>query len=147
MLTKQLRAQIEIDANAERVWGVLTDFGAYAQWNPFITEASGTAAVGERLTIRMQPEGGRGMAFRPTVLEAVSGTRLRWLGRVLLPGIFDGEHSFTIEPLDEGRVRLTQEEKFRGILVPLLSASLERRTLPGFEQMNQALKRRAEQAQ
>jgi hypothetical protein len=145
-MAKELRAEIEIDAHGERVWNVLTDFAAYAQWNPFITQAKGAAAPGERLTLRMQPESGRAMTFRPTVLEAVPGKRLRWLGRFLLPGLFDGEHSFTLEPLEGGRIRLIQAERFRGILVPLLARSLDRGTLPAFEQMNRALKRRAEHA-
>jgi hypothetical protein len=87
------------------------------------------------------------MTFRPTVLEADPRKRLRWIGRVLVPGVFDGEHSFTIEPLGEGRVRVVQQEHFSGLLVPLLARSLDRRTLPAFEQMNQALKRRAEAEQ
>ena len=145
-MSKRLRTRIDIDATPERVWRVLTDFDAYAQWNPFMTRAAGTPAQGERLTIQMQPEGGRAMTFRPTVLEAVPQRRLRWLGHLLVPGIFDGEHSFTIEPLDDGRVRLVQQEEFRGVLVPLLAKSLDRRTLPAFERMNQALKQRAEQA-
>jgi hypothetical protein len=93
----------------------------------------------------MQPAGGRAITFRPTVLEAVPGRRLRWLGHLLVNGLFDGEHSFTIEPLGEGRARLVQQEDFRGLLVPLMARSLDRRTLPAFEQLNQALKRRAEQ--
>ena len=145
-MSKQLRTQIDIDATPERVWQVLTDFDAYSQWNPFMTQASGTPAPGQRLTIRMQPEGGRAMAFRPTVRQAVPQRQLRWLGRVLVPGIFDGEHSFTIEPLDGGGVRLAQQEDFRGVLVPLLAKSLDRHTLPAFEQMNRALKQRAEAA-
>ena len=144
-MSKQLRTQIEIDATPERVWHVLTDFDAYSQWNPFMTRASGTPVRGERLMIRMQPEGGRAVTFRPTVREAVPQRRLRWLGRLLVPGIFDGEHSFTIEPLDGG-VRLVQQEDFRGVLVPLFARSLDRRTLPAFERMNEALKQRAEQA-
>ena len=147
MMAKKLRAQIDIDADAERVWQVLTDFGAYSEWNPFMTQAEGAAAVGERLAIRMQPQGGRAMTFRPTVMEAVPGKRLRWRGRLLLPGIFDGDHSFTIEPLEEGRVRMIQEEHFRGVLVSPLARSLDRGTLPSFEQMNRALKRRAEQGE
>jgi hypothetical protein len=78
------------------------------------------------------------------VREAVPQRRLRWLGHLLVPGIFDGEHSFTIEPLDDGTVRLVQREDFRGVLVPMLARSLDRRTLPAFERMNQALKQRAE---
>jgi hypothetical protein len=143
-MAKQLRSEIDIDATAERVWQILTDFDAYPDWNPFLVRASGRPRQGERLNLRMQPVGGRAMTFRPTVIEASPGRRLRWLGRLLAPGIFDGEHSFTIEAVGEGKVRVIQEEQFRGILVPLLWRSLQRRTLPAFEQMNLALKQRAE---
>lgn len=134
------------DATPERVWQVLTDFEAYRQWNPFMTQAGGRPVPGERLTILMQPQGGRAIRFQPTVREAVPQRRLRWLGHLLVPGIFDGEHSFTIEPLGGGGVRLVQQEDFRGALVPLLARSLDRRTRPAFERMNQALKQRCEQA-
>lgn len=145
-MAKQLRTQIDIDATPERVWQVLTDFDAYPQWNPFLLQANGTPVSGQRLTIQMRPEGGRAMTFRPVVREVVPQRRLRWLGHLLVPGIFDGEHSFTIEPLESGGVRLVQQEDFRGILVPLFARSLDRRTLPAFESMNRALKQRAEQA-
>jgi hypothetical protein len=144
-VVKRLHTQVDIQATPERVWEVLTDFAAYPEWNPFMIQASGTAVQGERLTVRMQPAGGRAMTFRPTVLEAAPQQRLRWIGRVLFPGVFDGEHSFTIEPLGQGSVRLTQQEEYRGVLVPLMAGSLDRRTLPAFEQMNRSLKRRAEQ--
>ncbi len=146
-MAKRLRTQIDIHATPERVWQVLIDFAAYPQWNPFMTRASGSARRGQRLTIRLQPVGGRGMTFRPTVLEADPGRRLRWLGHLLVTGLFDGEHSFTIQPLGQGQVRLVQQEDYRGLLVPLLAGSLDRRTLPAFEQMNQALKRRIEAQQ
>jgi hypothetical protein len=144
-VTKQLSAEIDIDATPERVWQVLTDFAAYPEWNPFLTRAVGEATTGSRLELRMQPVGGRGMTFRPTVLEANPGHRLRWIGRFLAPGIFDGEHSFTIQALGEARARVVQQEEFRGLLVPLMARSLDRRTLPAFEQMNAALKRRVEE--
>jgi hypothetical protein len=146
-MAKQLRTQTDVNASPERVWRILTDFAAYPEWNPFIPRASGSARRGERLTIRLQPVGGRGMTFRPRVLEADEGKRLRWIGRTLVPGLFDGEHSFTIQPLGQDRVRLIQQEEYRGLLVPFLAGSLDRRTLPGFEQMNHALKRRAEAEQ
>jgi len=144
-MAKQLRTEIEIEATPERVWQVLTDFAAFPEWNPFVTRAEGTVRRGERLTIRMQPDGGRAMTFRPTVLEAEPNRHLRWVGRVVVPRVFDGEHSFTIERVGEGEVRLIQQEEFRGILVPLMAKSLDRNTLPAFEKMNHALKRRAEE--
>jgi hypothetical protein len=146
-MAKQLRAHIDIHATPQQIWQILTDFAAYPQWNPFMTRAAGTPHPGQRLRIRLQPVGGRAVTFRPTVLEATPGRELRWLGHLLVPRIFDGEHQFTIQPLGDGQVRLIQQEDFRGLLVPLLAASLDRRYLPAFQQMNQALKRRAEQPQ
>jgi len=63
-----------------------------------------------------------------------------------MPGLFDGEHIFTIENLDANRVRFTQREVFTGLLVPLFARSLDTDTRRGFEEMNQVLKSRAEQA-
>jgi uncharacterized protein YndB with AHSA1/START domain len=51
----QLHTEIEIDAPAERVWGVLTDFAAYPQWNPFIRTISGKPSTDERLEVRLEP--------------------------------------------------------------------------------------------
>ena len=141
----QLTAEIEVQASAERVWEVLTDLAAYQEWNPFIIQASGQAVPGSRLDLRMRPPGRRTTRFRPEVLEAEPGRKLRWLGRVLVPGLFDGEHSFTIHPTGSGRVRVTQHEEFRGLLAPMLLALIAEPTLEGFHLMNRALKNRVEQ--
>jgi hypothetical protein len=142
---KELRSEIEIQASAERVWQLLTDFPSFPQWNPFIRKASGNIKVGERLEVNIQPSGASAMTFRPTVLKVEPNRELRWLGHLLISGLFDGEHSFTIEPLGESRVGFTQREVFTGLLVPLFARGLDTDTRRGFEEMNQALKARAEQ--
>jgi hypothetical protein len=138
-----LTTKIDIDAAPEAVWAVLSDLPSYPSWNPFIREASGTLAAGERLEVRLQPERGRAMRFRPTVVTAEANRELRWLGRLVAPGVFDGEHRFAIEPTAAGS-RLVQEERFTGLLVPFLARGLRRGTLPGFERMNEAVKERVE---
>ena len=142
---KELRTEIEIQASAERVWGLLTDFASFPQWNPFIRWAKGEARFGARLEIRIQPSGAGGMTFKPTVIKLEIMRELRWLGRLVMPGLFDGEHIFSIEPLGPQRVRFTQREIFRGLFVPLLARDLDTNTLRGFKEMNVALKARAEQ--
>ena len=144
-LSRRLTTSIDIEAPARRVWEILLDFERYPEWNPFVREISGTAAVGGRLAITVKPPGGRAMSFDPTVLAADAPRELRWLGRVGVPRIFDGEHSFVLEPLGAKRVRFIHAECFRGILVPFLWGSLDTDTRAGFEQMNQALKQRAEE--
>jgi len=142
---RQLRREIEIDAPPERVWAVVTDFAAYPEWNPFIRQISGEQRVGARLEVRIEPPGARATTFKPTVRAVEANRELRWLGRLLVPGIVDGEHSLRIEPLQGGRSRFVQSERFSGILVGLLKGTLAK-TETGFEQMNAELKSRAEQA-
>jgi hypothetical protein len=140
----KIQSDIDIDASPERVWSILIDFAAYPSWNPFIRSITGTVEAGRRLTVSIQPVGGRAMTFRPTVLVAQRNSELRWLGHLLFPGIFDGEHSFKMTASASGGVRLTQSETFSGVLVALAKASLDRGTKPGFIAMNEALKARAE---
>ena len=143
---KELRSEIEINASAERVWHILTDFASFPQWNLFIRRASGEPKAGEQLEVTVQPSGARGMTFHPKVLKTDLNCELRWLERLRIPGLFDGEHIFTIKRLDADRVRFTQREIFTGIFVPFRARRLDRDTRRGFKEMNQALKKRAEQS-
>jgi hypothetical protein len=138
-----LTTSIEIEAPAERVWAILMDFAAYPDWNPFILRLSGKPAVGSQLEVFIQPPGGRGLTFRPTVLVSEPNREFRWLGRFLVKGLFDGEHSLRIEPLGPSRVTFVQDESFSGVLLPLLKSTTGK-SEEGFRQMNAALKARAE---
>ena len=140
----EITTSVEIAATPQRVWSVLMDFAAHLRWNPFLRSISGIPTVGERLTVFIQPVGGKAMTFRPTILVVAPAQELRWLGRLLLPGIFDGEHYFRIIPVASDRVRFEHGERFSGILVPLAKSSLNGGTRAGFVAMNEALKARAE---
>ena len=79
---KIITTHLTVNASAEDVWQTLTDLAGYRTWNPFITAAAGTLAVGERLDLTIQPPGGRAMAFRPWVTADIErhGPATRWLG-------------------------------------------------------------------
>jgi hypothetical protein len=156
---------IDIDAPAATVWAALADFGAYPEWNPR-SRITGVAAPGERLVVAPGPEAEGMPTFRPRVLAAgpvgkqhdalVEGDdplaaadsgrsfELRWLGHLWVRGLFDGEHSFRVEPVDERRARLTQSESFSGLLAGLLLRRYGAETEAGFHAVNEALKTRAE---
>ncbi len=144
-MAKELKTHIEINASAKTVWQVLTDFSRYSQWNPFIRSIRGEAKQGETLEVFIQPPRANGMTFRPVILALQPERELRWMGRLLLPGIFDGEHQFQIEPLGENHTRFVQREVFSGLLVPFLWSSLDQQTRQGFEEMNHALKMQIEE--
>ena len=121
------------------------DFAAYPGWNPFIRSLVGQPNPGSTLQVTIQPVGGRAMTLSPTVLAQVPEREFRWKGRLVLPGIFDGEHCFRLSAVTDGASRLVHEEFFTGLLVPFaMRGRLKAGTLAGFEAMNQALKARAE---
>jgi hypothetical protein len=142
-----LHTERTIAAPPEVVWEVLTDFAAQPEWNPSIVSiaAEGPLEPGTRMRF-VGPRNDKGgtMKFHPTILVAEPARELRWLGRLGLPRVFDGEHVFRMEPLADGSTRFVQEEHFRGVLVPFLRRMLERDTRAGFEATNEALARRAE---
>ncbi len=140
----ELHTTVDIDAPIEVVWDILTDLEQYPDWNPFVVSAEGEVAVGARLRNRLQPPGGKAMTFKPTVTEVEMSRTFEWLGRLGLPGIFDGRHRFELEATPTGGTRLTHSEFFSGVLVRLMRKSLDNQTLAGFEAMNAALKARAE---
>ncbi len=134
---------ILISAPPEQVWDVLTDFSRYPEWNPFIQSISGQLVPGEKLRVGIKPPGGKAMTFNPTVLAAQPARELRWKGRLLLPGIFDGEHFFRMEPSGNA-TRFVHGEKFSGLLVGVMGASSFNQIESGFRAMNEAIKERAE---
>ena len=144
----ELTTFVDIDATPERVWQVLTDLPAYAEWNPFIAEADrrrrrrraavGPRAAGQRVrrgrhcgppSWRWSPAGGCGCGAGSTGSP--------------YPGLFDVELTWTISDHDGG-VRLWQQDQFGGLLAPLLFRSLNRHRLAAFNAMNAALKQRVE---
>lgn len=86
------------------------------------------------------------MTFRPVVLSNRENQEFSWLGRLLVPGLFDGEHYFRLEPLGPLHTRLIHGELFSGLLARLAHKGLTGATRQGFEAMNLALKQRVETA-
>jgi hypothetical protein len=134
---------IDIDASPETVWAVLTDFDAYGEWNPRM-RITGAAETGERLVVAPGPDAAGMPTFRPRVLRADPPRELRWFGHLYVRGLFDGEHAFAIEALDDGRTRFTQSETFGGLLARPLLRLYGDDTEAGFAAVNAALKARAE---
>ena len=139
-MSKIITTHLTVSAPDEHVWKTLTDLAAYHAWNPFITAASGTIGVGQRLDLTIQPPGGRAIGFKPWVTAVEQHRYIEWLGHVALPGIFDGRHSFTLTPMTRCRTLVQQSETFTGVLTPFTGSMLAR-TRAGFDAMNDALAR------
>jgi hypothetical protein len=140
---KEIYTEIHINASSSIVWDIITDFDNFGKWNPFIKEISGTQKEGSEIQVFIKPLNSNGMRFKPKILTYEPGKEIKWLGKLWIPKLFDGEHSLSIKKVDESNVLFVQKEKFTGLLVPLFSNILKD-TESGFEMMNQKLKQEAE---
>jgi len=142
---REIRTEIEIDASAERVWTVLTDFSKFQQWNPFILTVNGTPTVGTRLKIHIRTSHGKIRIYSPTITKVDLNHELCWSGKSLIPGVFDGQRIFTIEILGTNRVQFVHKEIFSGFMVWFTTHRMEKDIRQSFEKMNYALKKRVEE--
>lgn len=136
----EFQTHIFIAAPPETVWALLVDPVEHAGWNPVMRSVGGRFAPGERLRLEMVTRSGRAVIFHPQVLVSRPGLELRWLGRLLLPRLFDGEHYFQLIA-QNGCTRLIHGERFRGLLLWLVDVQQFR---PAFEAANEGLRERAE---
>jgi len=129
-----LQTTIQLPVLPAKVWEVLTDFAAYPDWNPFITQASGVWKVGTTVALTAG-----GMNFQPKVLNFSPSKELRWKGKLIFNGLFDGEHYFLLTDNGDGTTSLEHGERFSGLLIPAFRKKLETETKAGFISMNEAL--------
>ncbi|NME70718.1 SRPBCC domain-containing protein [Flammeovirga aprica] len=137
----EIQTEILINATAEKVWTVLTNFKNYPQWNPFIESLDGEVKVGNTIKVKIAPPNGKTMTFKPKVLNYDINKELRWVGHLFFKGLFDGEHSFELIDNGDGTTTFKQNEMFSGLLIGLLNVADTQR---GFEMMNENLKSMAE---
>jgi hypothetical protein len=143
---KEVRSEIEINSYPESVWKILTDFATYDQWNPFINKIIGLPTEGIKIDIYIETPSGKNRKYSPRITKVEEGRELRWFGKSSLPGFLNAEHIFSIEELQPERVRFIQREVFDGLLSRLFGKGLDTDVMQGFQNMNDALKKRAERS-
>lgn len=140
MAMKEFSASIEIHAKAEKIWAILTDVSKYTEWDKGMMELQGRIVKGGRLAIRatISPN----QVFKPTVTEFEANRRMVWSSGMPF-GLFKGARTFTLEPVNNGRVKFTLHEQFSGPMMLMIGNTIPDLTAT-FETFAQALKQRAE---
>lgn len=140
-----LRTEITIDAPLDAVWDALTDLPGWESWNPSFHDIRGQIVAGARLSFRVGPDSR--MRIRPRVIEVADRRTFAWRGHLFgVPGLFDGEHRFTLAPTAGGGTHLVQEERFAGVLRKLVLRRIGNDVAASFAAMNAALKAHLERS-
>jgi len=138
-----IHTEIDLESPPEAAWQTLVDFAAYPEWNPFLKMVDGRISPGARLRVQMQLGDGKLRTFHPKIIRYTPGEEIRWLGKLWIPGLLDGEHSLFLERFRPDRVRFFQREIFRGVLTPVIRRRRDE-IFAAFTKMNQAFKARVE---
>ncbi|HLR00514.1 MAG TPA: SRPBCC domain-containing protein [Sphingobacterium sp.] len=138
-MAEEIKTKILIHAEPEKVWAVLNDINNYPNWNPFILYIKGEMKVGQRISIKIKSPDAKAMNFYPKVLVSDVNREIRWIGHLWIAGLFDGEHVFKLINNEDGTTTFIQNERFTGILTPLLKKQIKI-SKKGFEAMNIKLK-------
>lgn len=142
---RENRDEIIIQATTEEVWGVLTDLGKHAVWNPLIYRAEGKIELGGKVKLSAKSDS-IDMNYYCLVVNVEPNREFQRKWHIVLPILFRGEHTFTIEPADEKSIRFVNVEIFKGILVPLFTEVLATDGKDGMIAMDKALKDRVEKS-
>lgn len=136
----EIESSVEIDASDERIWGIVSNFSAYPDWNSYITYIEGDLEPGSALHVETRTGHGNHATYRPTVKRVIEKRELCWQGQLLMPGIYDSEQSFVIRPLSENRARFTIRGSYSGLLVPVFRVLVRNHEILDYERMNEDLK-------
>lgn len=133
-----------IESSPAHVWEILVRPDRYREWNEFLVDAQGQFSPGGSIRVTVRPPGGRPHRFRFHVERLVPREDIRLSYIPYVSGLLDRDWDLHLEALGANRTRFTQHLLFRGRLVPLYGARLERASRAGLRAMNAALKARAE---
>jgi hypothetical protein len=135
----RIRTEALLPFAPERVWAVLADFGRYAEWNPLNIRAEGEARLGARvpMTFINPARAGKTVSQTVTVTACEPGRRLAWRGHI--PLLFDGLHSFELEPRAGGTHLLHGEDQSGLITLAFSKRVIAEKFVPAYEAMNRAL--------
>ena len=133
--------EVTIQAKPETVWRLLTDAKDFPRWNSTVSAIEGQIRDGERLRLRVP---GTDRTFTPTVSGVVPCQRMTWTGG--FAPLFKGVRRFELRLRTDGSTDFAMEERFSGLMLPLLKGSLPD-FAPIFERYANDLKHEAEGAQ
>ena len=139
-----VRAEIEIDAPIERVFEILRDLASYPEWNPFTPRVESTLEIGAPIHLHVRLRG-ETLSHRVEWVTANEAPRkLCWEMKMGAAFLLRAERCQVLTPQADGRTHYVTEDRFTGLLTPLVMRLFGPAMQRGFADCAVALKKRAE---
>lgn len=135
--------ELEIDAPADTVWAVLTDFDAYGEWNPFVPEVRCDLRVGGAIEMQVKLRD-KPQFQREWISELEPGRTFGYRMKPIPLGALRSHRWHRIASVDAGHCRYHSHFEIHGWLEGLILRLFKPAFERGFGEMSTALKARAE---
>lgn len=131
---------VELDAPREVVWGVLTDFSSYGQWNPMAVRCASSLVPGEPMDMKVRLGRVSIRRQREWVRTHTPGVEFSYAMKPVPFGALRSLRSQTLTDLDGGRTRYAAHFEIRGWLEPVVRLLLGRSLRSGFDGIAEGLR-------
>ncbi|NUS91427.1 MAG: SRPBCC domain-containing protein [Nocardia sp.] len=135
---------VEVDAPAEVVWSVLTDFDRYSDWNPFISRCRAELTVGAPIDMTVRQLAPGPIRMREWIRSVTPGQEFTYSMKPIPLGALRSKRAHTVTPLSDDRTRYESHFELDGWLAPLVGLLFGRGFRRGFPGMTTAAGREAE---
>jgi hypothetical protein len=135
---------IVINASAQEVWAVLTDFDNMSTWSTgFLGMTGDISDGGQVVTVFVFPDAMTGVPTAgdyPHTLIYNEGIEFGWSDPILgLDGIVDN-HFYTVEAISDCQTRFIQTDEFQGVNPNITTEILASNVVDSYNQFNEELK-------
>ncbi|AZS19939.1 MULTISPECIES: SRPBCC domain-containing protein [unclassified Caulobacter] len=142
-MQRAVEHRIGVQAPAEIVWEVVSDFEGWAHWNPLYRKAEGVMKVGSVLVLEQHLPGQAPTVIQPVVQDWVPYEQLHWRSS-RLGGFVTAIRYLEIENMGPANATFSNGELFMGLLLRFVSRDERRRLKAAFTAMGEAVRDRAE---
>ena len=122
MSNSDVRVETEIEASADVVWSIISNFSKWSDWHKSSVEVRTRNSIPTLLRTHMA-----GVPLRINLknVKVVDGRILEWTGTLPIIGsLLSGVRRFTLSKTSDSRCKLIQEEAFCGALSGLAKRKL-----------------------
>lgn len=137
-----IEKELVIEAPADAVWQVLTDFGQYRHWNPFVLECRTSLKPGEPIRMDVALVGTQ--KVEEVIESCTPGSGFAYHMKPYPLGALSSRRTHEITALGPHRARYRSYFHLEGWLMPVVRGLMGRRLERGFAGMTAGLKQRAE---
>ena len=142
-MKRAVEHRIGVQAPAEIVWEVVSDFETWTHWNPLYRRAEGQMKIGTALTLEQHLPGRAPTVITPIVLDWVPYEQLHWRS-TRMGGFVTAIRYLEIETMGPENATFSNGELFMGLLLRFVSREERRALKSAFTQMGEAVRDRAE---